>query len=78
MMDNDYKIDGNCEICGEPIKKGDLTLHKSGKYLCAKCQIDLNREMELREIYIRRRIELLNQLHEIDIELGIDNTNMYN
>ena len=68
------KVRGNCEICLEPIVLGDMTLHKSGKYLCVNCQIDLNNEIEVKEIYRRRRKELLNQLSEINRELNNDIT----
>ena len=69
---NSYKIRGNCEICGEPIVLGDMTLHKSGKYLCALCQIYLNKGIEFDEVLRRRRKEIMNQLSDIDSELGVN------
>lgn len=67
------KIKGNCEICKEPIVLGDMTLHKTGVYLCANCQIDLNRGIEIKEIYRKRRKEIMEQLSEIDSNLNVDN-----
>ena len=66
------KVRGNCEICGEPIVLGDLTLHKSGKYLCALCQIDLNNGIEFDEILRCRRKEIMIQLSDIDSELKVN------
>jgi len=63
---------GNCYICSEQIVIGEMTLHKSGKYLCANCQIDLNRKIEYIEILKKRRFEILNQLYEINKELNVD------
>lgn len=62
---------GNCEICKEPIVIGDMTLHKSGKYLCANCQIDLNNDIEIKEIYRKRRHEIMMQLTELNKELEV-------
>ena len=77
MIDNSHKIDSKCDFCGEPIKKGDMTLHESGRYLCVSCQIDLNRKTEYKDILRKRRKELLVQLSEINKELGIDYCIMY-
>lgn len=70
MLHNTYD---NCKICGEPIKKGYLTLWKDGDYYCAKCQIDLNRKIEYKTILQRRRNELKRQIIELEIELGENN-----
>ena len=66
------KVRGYCEICGEPIVLGNMTLHKSGKYLCAKCQIDLNKDIEFKEVLRRRRSEIMIQLSEIDSDLEVN------
>lgn len=66
------KVYGNCEICKEPIALGDMTLHKSGQYLCANCQIDLNNEIAIRDIYRKRRNEIMMQLNELNKELGVN------
>lgn len=63
------KVDDKCEICNSLIALGEMTLHKSGRYLCADCQIDLNKEIKFRDILINRRNELLGQLSEINFEL---------
>ena len=67
------KIYGNCDICKEPIALVEMTLHKSGKYLCASCQIDLNKEVSIKEIYRKRRHEIMMQLNELNKELGANN-----
>ena len=67
------KTYGNCEICSEPIALGDMTLHKSGQYLCASCQIDLNNEIAVKDIYIKRRHEIMMQLNELNKELEVNN-----
>ena len=66
------KVRGCCELCKEPIVLGEMTLHKSGKYLCVNCQIDLNRKISYKKILRRRRKEIMTQLSEIDKELNID------
>jgi len=68
-MEDNHIVDGKCEICSEPIVKGDITKYKDGKYLCAMCQIYLNRKMDLIEILYKRKEELLNQIGEIEVEL---------
>ena len=67
------KVRGNCEICKTSIVLGELTLSKDGRYLCALCQIDLNKGIEFRNILVKRRLEILEQLHEIDEELNVEN-----
>ena len=67
------KIRGRCKICKEPIVLGDLTLHKSGQYLCCNCQIDLNKEVEFKEVLRRRRKEIMEQLYELNKELDVNN-----
>lgn len=67
MQNNNYD---NCKICGESIKKGYLTQWKDGDYYCAKCQVDLNRNIEYKTILKRRKYELKHQLMELEIELG--------
>ncbi len=64
---------GFCKICWEPIKKGYLTQGKDGEYYCAKCLIDLNREIEFINVLKKRRNELKKQLFEIESELGENN-----
>lgn len=64
---------GSCEICTEPIALGDMTLHKSGQYLCANCQIDLNNKIEVKDIYRKRRHEIMMQLNELYKELEVNN-----
>ena len=64
---------GYCKICREPIKKGYLTQGKNGDYYCAKCLIDLNREIEFENVLKRRKNELKKQLLEIEFELGENN-----
>ena len=71
MQNNNYD---ECKICGEQIKKGYLTQWKDGDYYCAKCQIDLNRKIEYKTILQRRKLELKQQLIELEIELGENNT----
>jgi len=67
------KVRGNCEICKEPIVLGDMTLYESGQYLCCNCQIDLNKGIELKEVYRKRRREIMEQLSELNMELDINN-----
>lgn len=67
MQHNGYD---KCKICGEPIKKGYLTQWKDGDYYCAKCQIDLNQKMEYKTILQHRKLELKQQLIELETELG--------
>lgn len=67
------KEEGNCKVCGEPIKKCYLTRGKDGNYYCAKCLIDLNRELDYERILKRRKKELKKQLTDIEIELGENN-----
>lgn len=64
------RIYDKCKICGESIKRGYLTRWKDGNYYCAKCQIDLNRKIEYKTILQRRKYELKEQLIELEIELG--------
>jgi len=66
------KIYGHCEICHNSIVLCALTLSKDGRYLCALCQIDLNKGIEFKEILRKRRLELMEQLHDIDEELGME------
>ena len=68
-MDNNHKIDGECEFCKEPIVKGDMTLHKTGRYLCASCQIDLNNGLSLVDLFNKRKDELFCQLGEVTFTL---------
>ena len=63
------KLRGKCGICRKPIVIGDMTLHKSGEYLCANCQIDLNKGIDFRNILINRRNEILFELSEINFGL---------
>lgn len=67
---------GNCSICTEPIALGDMTLHKSGQYLCANCQIDLNNKIKVKEIYRKRRYEIMMQLNELNKELEVNNVDV--
>lgn len=68
-----HKERGYCKICREPIKKGYLTHGNDGNYYCAKCLIDLNREIEFENIIKKRRDELKKQLLDIENEIGENN-----
>jgi len=71
MHNNCYE---KCKICGESIKKGYITQWKDGNYYCINCQIDLNREIEYKTILQHRKLELKQQLIELETELGENNT----
>ncbi len=68
------EYDGYCKICGEPIHKCYLTQGKDGKYYCAKCLVDTNKNIKYEKILKKRKYELKEQLKEIEIELEEDVT----
>ena len=69
-MDDNHRINGKCEICKEPIVKGNNTRWQNTEhYYCCACLIRLKRKMELEEILIERKNELFEQLGEIEFDL---------
>jgi hypothetical protein len=79
------KINSKCRICGEPIVKCENTCSclpckkeiKDCKncfneiFYCFSCKIKCSRNKEMKHILLERRAEKLEEVREIEQELGI-------
>jgi hypothetical protein len=78
-------IDSKCNICSESIVKCEntcscLPCDKKNKdckkcyndiFYCFSCKIKLSKNIEMRKILIKRRMEKIEEIREIEKELGI-------
>lgn len=81
----EHIVNGRCIICGEPIvkcentcsclpcKKKNIDCNNcfNDIFYCFSCKIKMSRNMDLKNILIDRRAEKLEEIREIECELGI-------
>jgi len=80
-----YLVYSKCSICGETIVKCEntcscLPCNKKNKncekcyndiFYCFSCKIKMSRNKEIKNILIERRTEKIEEIREIEEELGI-------
>ena len=83
----EHAINGRCIICGEPIVKCEntcscLPCNNSNKnkdcencyndiFYCFSCKIKMSRNKEMKNILMERRTEKIEEIRDIEKELGI-------